>query len=169
MQQPTPTRNQKFLQVDDFIVSKTDAHGKILYGNKHFLELSGYTQTELFGVPHSILRHPDMPKIVFKFLWDRIKDKKEIFAYVKNLCKDGSYYWVFANVTTTLNTNGSIRDFHSVRRKASDKAMDVIPALYTKLLAAERSGGVEASKTLLEKILHESGVSYDQFIFSLQK
>lgn len=169
MQHPTPTQNQKFLKPDDFIVSKTDANGKILYGNKIFIEISGYTPVELSGVPHSILRHPDMPKIVFKFLWDRIKNKNEIFAYVKNLCKDGSYYWVFTNVTATLNANGSIRDFHSVRRKPSNKAMEVIPTLYAKLLAAERSGGIEASKSLLEKILHESGVSYDQFIFSLQK
>lgn len=169
MQRPIARENQKFLKPNDFIVSKTDSHGKIIYGNKIFIEMSGYDAHELSGAPHSILRHPDMPKVVFKFLWDRIQQKEEIFAYVKNLCKDGSYYWVFTNVTATLNQNGTIRDFHSVRRKPSDKALKVIPDIYAQLLAAERRGGIEASKALLEKTLKDSGVSYDQFIFSLQK
>jgi PAS domain S-box-containing protein len=169
MQRPIARENQKFLKPDDFIVSKTDSHGKIIYGNKIFIEMSGYDAHELSGVPHSILRHPDMPKVVFKFLWDRIQKKEEIFAYVKNLCKDGSYYWVFTNVTVTLNHNGTIRDFHSVRRKPSEKALRVIPDIYAQLLAAEQRGGIEASKALLEKTLKDSGVSYDQFIFSLQK
>ncbi len=169
MQKPTPNQTQKSLNVEDFIVSKTDAKGKILYGNKTFIKLSGYAESELLGAPHSILRHPDMPKIVFKLLWDRIKNKEEIFAYVKNLCKDGSYYWVFANATATIDPNGTIRDFHSVRRKPSAKAMDVIPGLYSQLLAAERTGGMDASKTLLDKILNEKGVNYDGFILSLQQ
>lgn len=169
MQRPTPRENQKILKPDDFIVSKTDSHGKIIYGNKIFIEMSGYEAHELFGAPHSILRHPDMPKVVFKLLWDRIQKKEEIFAYVKNLCKDGSYYWVFTNVTATLNHNGSIRDFHSVRRKPSEKALQVIPGIYTQLLAAEQRGGIEASKALLEKTLQDNGATYDEFIFSLQK
>lgn len=143
MQRPHPTQSEKILNADEFIVSKTDIHGKILYGNKVFIKISGYDESELIGSPHSILRHPDMPKIVFKLLWDRIQNKQEIFAYVKNLCKDGSYYWVYANVTATLEPNGSIRDFHSVRRKPSAKAMGIIPELYSQLNAVERSGGTK--------------------------
>ncbi|MDO9208402.1 MAG: PAS domain-containing protein [Sulfuricurvum sp.] len=169
MQRPHPTQSEKILNADEFIVSKTDTNGKILYGNKVFIKISGYDESELIGSPHSILRHPDMPKIVFKLLWDRIMNKEEIFAYVKNLCKDGSYYWVYANVTATLESNGDIRDFHSVRRKPSAKAMEIIPALYAQLNAAERSGGVQASKVLLDKVLNEKGVDYDEFILSLQQ
>jgi len=169
MNRPSPSQNRKSLSPDDFIVSKTDKHGKIIYGNKIFIQISGYDESELIGAPHSILRHPDMPKIVFKLLWDRIQKKEEIFAYVKNLCKDGSYYWVFANATATLDSNGSIRDFHSVRRKPSDKALAVIPAVYEQLLLAERSGGIEASKALLDKVLKEKGVDYDTFVLSLQQ
>jgi len=169
MQRPHPTEHQKSLKPNDFIVSKTDIHGKILYGNRTFIEISGYEEHELLGAPHSILRHPDMPKIVFKLLWDRIKNKQEIFAYVKNLSKDGSYYWVFANVTTTLHKDGSIRDFHSVRRKPSELALSIIPGVYAKLLDAERTGGMEASAKLLDSILAEKGVSYDQLILSLQQ
>ena len=169
MQRPSPTTLEKTLHQDDFIVSKTDMNGKILYGNKIFIKMSGYAETELLGQPHSILRHPDMPKIVFKLLWERIQKKKEIFAYVKNLCKDGAYYWVFANVTVTIDEKGNARDYHSVRRKPSHKALEIIPNLYNQLLSAEKSGGIDASKTLLEKILKEQGVNYDGFILSLQQ
>ena len=169
MQRPNPTQMEKKLNSNDFIVSKTDTKGKILYGNKTFIKISGYAESELLHQPHSILRHPDMPKIIFKYLWERIQKKEEIFAYVKNICKDGSYYWVFANVTTTLDERGNIRDFHSVRRKASDKAMAVIPGLYKELLTAERSGGVEGSMRALETILTQKGTDYDQFILSLQQ
>lgn len=169
MQKPTPNQNEKILNASDFIVSKTDMSGKIIYGNKYFINISGYDENELLGAPHSILRHPDMPKIVFKLLWDRIQNKKEIFAYVKNLCKDGSFYWVFANATATLDEKGKIRDFHSVRRKPSQKAMDIIPSLYAQLLAEERKGGMSASQQLLDKILNDKGVDYDEFVLSLQQ
>jgi len=168
MSKPTPRNNEKILSADEFIVSKTDMKGKILYGNKIFIKISGYEEKELLGQPHSILRHPDMPKVVFKLLWQRLQAKEEIFAYVKNMCKDGSFYWVHANVTVTLDANDNVIDYHSVRRKPSAKAMEVIPALYAKLLAEEKSAGVDASMRLLEKILDEKGMSYDDFIFDLQ-
>jgi PAS domain S-box-containing protein len=169
MQHPNPTQSEKVLNINDFIVSKTDTTGKILYGNRIFIKISGYEENELLGSPHSILRHPDMPKIIFNSLWNRIKNKQEIFAYVKNLCKDGSYYWVYANVTATLDANGSVRDFHSVRRKPSTKAMGIIPALYSSLVQAEKNGGIEASRKLLDKTLNDQGTDYDTFILSLQQ
>ena len=169
MRRPTPTGVEKFLNEEDFIVSKTDLKGRIIYGNKMFIKISGYTEEELLGAPHSILRHPDMPKIVFKLLWDRIQKKQEIFAYVKNLCKDGGHYWVYANVTATIAPDGSIRDYHSVRRKPSEKAMQIIPQLYSQLLAAERSGGMDASYRILTDLLNEKGVSYDEFVLGLQQ
>ena len=163
-----PNNNEKQLSADEFIVSKTDSKGRIIYGNKIFIKISGYTESELLGKPHSILRHPEMPKIIFKYLWDRVKEKKEIFAYVKNMCTDGSYYWVLANVTVTLDKNENVVDLHSVRRKPSAKSMQVIPDLYKQLLAAEQSGGMEASEKLLNTILNEKGESYDDFVFNLQ-
>jgi len=168
MRRPTPNNHEKVLNEDDFIVSKTDLKGRIIYGNKTFIKISGYAESELLGAPHSILRHPDMPKIVFKLLWERVQNKKEIFAYVKNLCKDGSYYWVFANVTVTLDPNGNPRDYHSVRRKPNPKALEIIKPLYSQLLDEERRGGMEASEKLLNKILKEKGVNYDEFILGIQ-
>ncbi len=168
MRRPQPTATERTLHEDDFIVSKTDLKGRIIYGNKMFIKLSGYSEEELLNKPHSILRHPDMPKVIFKLLWERLHDGKEIFAYVKNLCKDGAYYWVLANVTVTFDIQGNARDYHSVRRKPSARALEVIKPLYEKLLAEERSGGMEASERLLKKILDEKGVEYDEFILGLQ-
>ncbi len=168
MKRPQPTSARYDLGVDDFIVSKTDLQGKITYCNKIFMRLAKYTEEELIGAPHSIIRHPDMPKIVFKLLWDRVKNKEEIFAFVKNLSKDGGYYWVFANVTASLDINGNIVGYYSVRRKPSDEAINVLSDVYANMIELERSGGMEASGKYLNDLLKEKGVSYDELISSLQ-
>ncbi len=168
MSKIVPNNNEKFLSEEEFIVSKTDTKGRILYGNKTFISLSGYEENEILAKPHSILRHPDMPKVIFKFLWERVQAGEEIFAYVKNMCKDGSYYWVLANVTATKDKSNNTLDFHSVRRKPSKKAMDIIPSLYKELLETERNYGIEASKAFLLQTLDARGESYDDFIFNLQ-
>jgi PAS domain S-box-containing protein len=164
-----PTNNRKSLQEGDFIVSKTDTKGHITYGNKTFIEMSGYSEEELLGAPHNILRHPDMPRIVFKLLWDRIQAGEEIFAYVKNLCKDGSFYWVFTNVTASYDESGTIIGYYSVRRKPKESAISAIEPIYHALLQTEERGGMEASLGLLQKTLNEKGVSYDELIATLQK
>jgi len=158
-----------FLKENDLIVSKTDLKGKILYGNASFIKISGFEEQELLNKPHNILRHQDMPKIIFKFLWERIQNKKFINAYVKNRTKSGDHYWVFANVTASYDANNNIIGYHSVRRKPSNGSIEVISNLYKKLLAAERTSGTTSSEKLLHDILNEQGVSYDEFIINLQK
>lgn len=157
------------MNADDFIVSKTDLKGRITYGNETFIKMSGYSEKELLNTPHNILRHPDVPAVVFKLLWDRIKAKSSINAYVKNKCKNGDFYWVFANVTTSVDDRGNPVGYYSVRRKPKSSALQVIESLYADLLKAEKSGGMEASGRLLGEILKEQGVSYDEFIITLQK
>lgn len=152
---------------EEFIVSKTDLKGKITYGNALFIKMSGYSELELIDKPHNILRHEEMPAVVFKLLWDRIKEGNEIFAYVKNKTKSGDFYWVFAHATPSFDTNRKISSYHSVRRKPSSKAIEAIKPLYAKLLDIEKSGGIRASEAALTKILHDKGVSYDEFILSL--
>jgi PAS domain S-box-containing protein len=152
---------------DQFIVSKTDLQGSITYGNALFITISGYTEPEILHKPHNILRHEEMPALVFKLLWSRVKEGKEIFAYVKNKTKTGDYYWVFAHVTPSFDTDRRITNFHSVRRKPSQKALDVIKPLYAMLLQKEKSGGISASESALSQILKEKGMSYDEFILTL--
>ncbi|MFT7860578.1 MAG: PAS domain-containing protein [Sulfurimonas sp.] len=167
MIRPVPNNNEITFADNQIIVSKTDTKGKITYGNKTFIEISGYSEEELLDQPHSILRHPDMPKAIFKLLWDAVQSKKEINAYVKNLAKDGSYYWVLANVTTSLDKNNEIIGYFSVRRKPKKDAVEKVSDIYKKMLKLERTGGMTASLQYLTNLLEEKGVTYEEFIISL--
>jgi PAS domain S-box-containing protein len=159
----------KMMHDDDFIVSKTDLKGRITYCNRIFMDMAEYTEEELLGKPHSIIRHPDMPKAVFRYLWEVIPKKQEVFAYVINKTKNGNDYWVYANITASLDTNGNIVDYYSVRRKPNPKALEIIIPLYKKMLEVEKSSGVDASFKILTDILKDKGVGYDELIISIQK
>ena len=158
-----------FVNEEDFIVSKTDVKGRITYCNHPFLKIVGATQEQLLHKPHNIIRHPDMPRIVFKLLWERIKAKQEIFAFVKNKSFDGGFYCVFANITASLDANGEIIGYYSVRRKPNPKGVKFIEGVYKQLLETEKSGGMEASGKLLGQILAGAGVSYDELVHKLQR
>ncbi len=111
-----PTNRERVMRDNDFIVSKTDLSGRITYGNEIFIEFSGYSEAELLGTQHNIIRHPDMPRAAFNLVWDTLKSGREIFAYVKNMSKDGSFYWVFAHITPDFGPKGDIVGYYSVRR-----------------------------------------------------
>ncbi len=163
MQRPTPTDVEHEVTSVDMIVSKADAKGNITYTNPIFMKISGYTQGELLDQPHAILRHPDMPAVIFKYLWENITQGKEVYAYVKNLCKDGGYYWILAQVRMAKNPDGSFRNYVSTRRQMLPGARAVIEPLYKKLLEIEKSEGVEASEKALADFLAENGQSFDTF------
>ena len=169
MTKPTPNSRETSIAQDDFLVSKTDTKGRISYANPSFIKVTGFSEQELLGKPHSLIRHQDMPKIIFKLLWEEISNKREIFAYVKNMSKDGGFYWVYANVTASLDAKRNIVGYYSVRRKANPKALEVIVPLYEKLLSLEKSGGMDASYNYLAELLKEKGVSYDELSNNLQR
>jgi aerotaxis receptor len=114
------------------IVSTTDLDGKITHVNKSFVEMSGYSEEELIGAPHSILRHPDMPPAAFKDLWDTVKKGNKWQGYVKNLRKDGGFYWVKATVIPNIR-KGKVVGYTSVRRKPSRKKVEECINLYPTL------------------------------------
>lgn len=159
------------MREDDFIVSMTDLKGRITYGNRIFIEFSGYSEAELIGAQHNIIRHPDMPRAVFKLLWDKIQNKEECFAYVKNMAKDGSFYWVFTNVTPTFDMNGNITGYFSVRRKPKLSGVQTASAVYAAMLEAEKKAGpanaIAASTKILVDILNEKGLSYDELVLAI--
>ncbi|WP_321779471.1 PAS domain-containing protein [Sulfurimonas sp.] len=159
----------KEMRENDFIVSKTDLKGHITYTNQIFMEMAEYTEVELLGKPHNIIRHPDMPKAVFKYLWDTIVTKQEVFAFVINQTKNGNGYWVYANITPSLDANGKLIGYYSVRRKPNPKALEIIIPLYKTMLEVEKSNGVNASFKVLTDILAEKGVDYDELILSIQE
>ncbi len=167
----TPTHNEHIMREDDFIVSKTDTKGIITYCNRIFIEYSGYTEEELLGTQHNIIRHPDMPRAVFHMLWSTIAEKKEIFAYVKNMSKDGGFYWVFANITASLDQAGNIIGYYSVRRKPKTSAIHVCEPVYKEMLSIERQvgtkDGMKASTDYLLNILSKEKISYEKFVLSI--
>ena len=166
-----PTQKEIMLRDNDFIVTKTDSKGRIIYANKIFVEFSGYTQTEILNKQHNLVRHPDMPRAVFNLLWETIKSGNEFNGYVKNMSKDGNFYWVFANVTPSYDGNRNNIGYYSVRRKPSQNALDVIIPLYKEMLQAEKNAGakdaIAASMAILEDKLVQPGVGYDQYALSL--
>lgn len=168
-----PTTTERRFDENEIIVSKTDLKGHMVYVNRVFMAISDYDESELLGQPHSMIRHPDMPRCVFKLLWDRLQSGKEIFAYVKNMTKTGDFYWVLAHVTPTILASGETVGYHSNRRVPDRRILDgTIVPLYRSLKEiedrdADRRAGLQKSSEKLATILKEKGVSYDEFIFSL--
>jgi len=158
---------------DDIIVSKTDLKGNLMYCNDVFLAIAGYTENECLGQPHSMIRHPDMPRCIFKLLWDTIQEGREIFAYVMNRTKTGDHYWVLAHVTPSRDASGSIIGYHSNRRVPDRDVLEntIIP-LYKNLLEEEKrhSNGKEAlaaSFAMVVDLLKQKGMEYDEFVATL--
>ncbi len=157
--------NEIQLNKNRYIVSKTDTKGIITYANDYFIEISGYSEEELLGKNHNIVRHPDMPKIAFKLMWDRISQGKNFIAVVKNLAHDGSYYWVITDFEPKIDpiTNEIIS--HTAFRKAAPrKAIETMAPIYATLLKIEQEDGVEASEMFLRNFLEENNTTYDAFI-----
>lgn len=118
------------------IVSRTDLRGIITHCNQAFVEMSGYTEAALLGQPHYILRHPDMPKAIFKDAWETVARGEKWHGYVKNLCKDGRYYWVYATIILNVRAGNPI-SCTSVRRKPSRTQVEACIAYYAQLKQAE--------------------------------
>ena len=167
----TLTGRERRLEGDDIIVSKTDIHGKITYVNSVFIDISGYTEAEMLGAPHAVIRHPHMPRAVFKLLWDTLESGKEIFAYVINRCKNGDHYWVMAHVTPSYTLDGKLFGYHSSRRSPRPDAVAAVWPIYQQLYELEqrlgRKEGLDASTAALHRLLEEHDVSYEKFVLSI--
>jgi PAS domain S-box-containing protein len=169
----TPTETERFFKEDDIIVSKTDLKGRLTYVNETFCHIAGYTEAELIGQPHSLIRHPDMPRAVFKLLWDTIIEGREIFAYVKNMARSGDYYWVMAHVTPSYDANRKVIGYHSNRRVPNPQVVkNTIVPLYASVLQEEkqhRNGqqALAAGFEFLVNFVKSKNTTYDALIFAL--
>jgi len=153
-----PTDIEIELDPKRYIVSETDEKGRITYCNDYFIEVCGYKKDELIGKPHNVIRHPDMPKVVFKLLWETISQGKNINAVVKNLAKDGRHYWIFTEFESRRDTDtGKIIGYHAARKSISKHVLEIISNLYAELLEIEKTDGVEASEKYLVAFLKEKG------------
>ena len=145
--------------IEELFFSITDRRGVILHRNDVFTRISGYTTQELIGAPHSILRHPDMPRVVFKLLWDTIEAGQTIAAYVKNLARDGRYYWVMAVVMPSRD------GYLSIRLKPSSPIFPIVQQLYAELLTIERA--IECEPKRRTAAMQASGKRLNEALASL--
>ncbi len=168
-----PTMNERFFEKNDIIVSKTNPKGHLTYVNRTFMAISGYGESELLGQPHSLIRHPDMPRAVFKLFWAQLQEEQEVFAYVKNMAKNGDFYWVLAHATPSIGPSGELLGYHSNRRVPDRRVIDdVIVPFYRDLKRIEdqepdRRVGLEQSWRRLNALLQQKGVGYDEFVLGL--
>lgn len=168
------TGREKTFGDQEVIVSKTDLRGILTYVNDVFIRVSAYSEAQLLGAPHNIIRHPGMPRCIFKLLWDTIQARQEIFAYVLNLSREGDGYWVFAHVTPSFDLDGNHIGYHSNRRTPYPDALRQIRSIYRDLLAEEARfrhprEGMAAGTAALEALLAKEGQDYAQFVFGLSE
>ncbi|BCD59899.1 MULTISPECIES: PAS domain-containing protein [unclassified Nitratiruptor] len=159
-----PKNIESPFNLDELFFSITNPKGIILTGNDVFVHVSKFTKDEMIGKPHNIIRHPDMPRTIFKALWDTIKSGKPFVGYVKNMAKDGSYYWVLAAVYPIFNNEGEIEKYISIRLKPTSEYFKLIPELYREILEKEIKEDMDAAQELLIKKIQELGFhTYEDF------
>lgn len=134
------SQNEVLLTATSLIVSKTDLKGQITYLNKDFIEISGFSEEELIGQPHNIVRHPDMPVEAFADMWRDLKDERPWTGLVKNRCKNGDFYWVLATATP-IRENGQVTGYMSVRRQPTRQQVEAAENAYC-LFREKRAGGL---------------------------
>ncbi len=159
-----PKNMESTFALDELFFSITDPKGIILSSNDVFVRVSKFSRDELIGKPHNIIRHPDMPRTIFRALWDTIKSGKPFVGYVKNMAKDGSYYWVLAAVYPIFDDEGKIKKYISIRLKPSSEFFKLIPDLYKEILQQELKEDMDSAyKLLLEKLKSLGFESYEDF------
>jgi PAS domain S-box-containing protein len=165
MTKSTPNDNEIILDSKKYIVSQTNPQGIIEYANDYFIKISKYSESEIIGQAHNLIRHPDMPKIIFKMMWDRIGKGQNILALVKNLAKDGSYYWVITEFEPKIDKKTKqILSYTAFRQAAPRTAIDTIIPLYKKLVSIENSEDMQASQKYFSEFLDKKGMTYNEYI-----
>ncbi len=166
---PLPIDEEIKINSREFLVSKTDQKGRILYANEFFSSVTGYSESEVVGQPHNILRHPDMPSAIFFLMWQRIRNGQNITAVVKNLAKSGKYYWVTTDFEIQRDMVSNNVNYIAFRRSASKHAIESIKPLYATLLEIEKKHGIEASLVYLQGYLDERHTTFDAYMESIVK
>lgn len=163
---PTPNDNEVIIVPDKVIMSKTDYKGVIQFANEYFIEVCGYNQEELIGKPHNIIRHPDMPKIIFQTMWEKLHKGENLYAVVKNLTKDGSYYWVVTKFETTFDNDGNILSHYARRKAVPAKVRESAESIYKTILAIEKHNP-DLAKEAFNEILEKYQLTYDGFFLAI--
>jgi len=134
---PDPV-NQEVLFDGGVMITETDTAGIIVYANRKFREMTGYTKEELIGSPHNINRHPDMPKAAFAKMWETIKRGEMWEGYVKNMRKDGRYYWVIVWIKPKFDNDGNIVGYIAGRKVPDRQMIKTVEKDYRAMLEQEK-------------------------------
>ena len=165
---PTPINQEVVWDKTKTIISTTDKFGNITDVNQTFVDVCGYTANELIGKPHNIIRHPDMPKIIFKITWDNILAGRNFHAIIKNLSKSGKYYWVITDFEVGRNIMNEVVSITARRRAIPDYVVtDYIEPLYQTLLKLEKIGDMPLSNRYFKGFLEKQCKSYIEYIMSI--
>ncbi|MBW3085818.1 hypothetical protein KEM60_02029 [Austwickia sp. TVS 96-490-7B] len=168
----TPTGRERTFAPDELIVSKTDPQGRMTYANDVFLRISGYDVDDVIGRPHNLIRHPHMPRAVFRLLWERLGEGREVFAFINNLAQNGDHYWVLAHVTPSYDSQHRLVGYHSNRRCPHRDSIARAAEAYQPLLQEEsrHAHPPDAATAALQLWLAQlaaQGMTYDTFVWSL--
>jgi PAS domain S-box-containing protein len=169
---PRPTGRERSFGVHEIIASRTDARGHVTFVNDVFVRVSGYGAREIVGRPHSVMRHPDMPRCLFRLVWGRLVARREVDAYVVSLAKSGDHYWSLARLAPTFDASGDVVGYSSSDRAPPREALPRVRALYAELCAtearqADARAGLAASMQLLSKRLAEAALAYEELVSEL--
>lgn len=134
--QAAPTHNEIEVFERSLLISETDVHGIITYANRRYFRLTGFNEDELIGCPHKIVRHPDMPRGVFRAMWKIINDNKIWRGYIKHLCKDGSYFWTLSYIQAKLDEEGNVIGYTSTGKMAYEESRNAVEAKYKQLMGS---------------------------------
>jgi len=151
------------------IVSRTDTSGNIIYCNSTFLEVNNFTTSEIINQPHNIVRHPDMPKTIFRIIWSIIEQGLPIEALLKNQTNTGDYYWTLVSIKPQTDRDNQIISYISYGKQAPDRAIYAMEPLYKILSEIEDANGIDAALEYLKSHLQQEGLSYAQYMTKLRK
>lgn len=162
-------RNEIKCARQQVIVSRTDTEGNIVYCNPTFLEVNNFKSSEIIHQPHSIVRHPDMPKTIFRVIWSIIEQGMPIQAVIKNQTNQGEYYWTLITIKPQKDRDNKVISYVSYGKQAPDAVIKKIEALYHILSEIEHELDVESALEYLESHLQEEGMNYAQYMKHLTK
>lgn len=167
-----PTGVERRLGDDELIVTKTDLQGRLTYANDVFLQISALREEDTLGRPHNIIRHPDMPRALFRILWNRLESGQEVFAHIKNLGTDGAHYWVLAHATPSRDARGDVVGYHSNRRRPTWASIAEVERVHAAVRRAEAGlparQAAEAGERAFVELLGERGLTFDSWVWTLE-
>nr|WP_321462313.1 PAS domain-containing protein [uncultured Cohaesibacter sp.] len=169
----SPTGIERLYDDTQILVSRTDKDGYITYCNEYFRDITGYEDRSLLGQPHNCLRHPEMPRSIFKLLWDDLEAQTDAFAYMLNMASNGDHFWAFTHITPSKDETGEVVGYEASRRVPNRTTLrEVIEPLYKELHDIEsrfddEEEGLKAGSEHLASLLNEKSTSYRRFVLSL--